>query len=79
MPDESDFVQVGKLSYETKQAWGIDRTYLLPEVASWLFFRLREMPDSPELFPKGKWASIQFLEGLIVEQAKKAPLEAEHG
>ena len=79
MSDKADFVEVGKLSYETKRAWGIDSSFMLGENAAWLFFRLRETPDCSELFPKGKWASIQMLEGLVSEQARKAPLDHDDG
>lgn len=39
---------------------GLTDSYLLAEV-------LKDTPDDPEIFPKGKWASIQVLEGLIRE------------
>ncbi|MEE8240116.1 MAG: hypothetical protein V3R16_02510 [Nitrospirales bacterium] len=70
---KSDFVEVHKLSDETRRAWGIGDVSFMPEPeAAWLFFRLREILDSQERFPKGKWASIQALEDLIKEQAVKA-------
>lgn len=75
MSDESDFVYVEALKYDTKRAWGLDNTYLSQVDAAWLFFRLRETPDTSEVFPHGKWASIQHLEELIREQAGKALVE----
>ncbi len=41
----------------------------LPTMA-WLFFVLREMPDSDVRFPHGKWATIQHIEAQLVELAK---------
>lgn len=71
-------VFIGDISYETRRAWANlafvnnwedldegDKTWLTLELASSLFFRLRAYPDTPEAFPKGKWASIQLLETLI--------------
>ena len=68
------FVEVGKLSHQTKRAWGIDREFMEPEQAAWLWFRLRKHDDTDEMFPRGKWASIQYLEALIDEQAEVAEI-----
>ena len=73
----SDFVAVHRLNPSTAAAWGIDKGYMQEGEAAWLFFRLRETPDSDELFPRGKWASIQHLEVLICEQAKLEPVSGE--
>ena len=35
------------------------------ETAAWLWFKLRQEPDSEELFPHGKWATLQRFEELL--------------
>ncbi len=39
------------------------------EQMAWAFFLLRTVPDKPEYFPKGKWASIQVLEEQLHKHA----------
>jgi hypothetical protein len=59
------------LSEETRAAWGITEPCTMRfEVAAALFFELRALPDIPESFPKGKWASIQTLEAIIDRRAQ---------
>jgi len=41
----------------------------LPEMA-WLVLVLKELPDSERTFPRGKWATIQHIEGQLREAAK---------
>jgi hypothetical protein len=41
-----------------------------PNTWAGLFFILREVPDTPDFFPKGKWATIQYLEGMLIQWAK---------
>lgn len=68
---EHTLVEVGRLGVETLVAWGIDQAYMAVEDAALLFFVLRERVDTPEAFPKGKWASIQFFEGLITDVVRR--------
>ena len=42
----------------------------LPEHWAWMWFLLREAEDRPEWFPKGKFATLQFLEQRLVEEAR---------
>jgi hypothetical protein len=35
-----------------------------------LWFVLRVAPDTPEWFPKGKSATLQFIEGVLLQEAK---------
>ncbi len=42
----------------------------LPSEWAGFFFLLREVPDTPEFFPSGKWATIQALEEKLTEWAK---------
>ena len=35
-----------------------------------MFFLMRQMPDNDDLFPSGKWATIQALESKLDEWAK---------
>lgn len=43
---------------------------------SWWWFRLREMEDRPEWFPKGKWATLQRIEEELTREAKEFSLAA---
>lgn len=71
-------VFIGDISYQTRKAWAAlafamnwedldegDKTWLTLDHAASLFFRLRHQLDTADVFPKGKWASIQLLETLI--------------
>jgi hypothetical protein len=85
---DADLVYIGAISRETRSAWAKvwrhnsdgwdlddgDRTWITIEQAAVMFFYLRKIDDWPEVFPKGKWASIQLLETLIDEaiQGEKA-------
>lgn len=44
----------------------------LPENWAWLWMRLREAEDKPEWFPKGKWATLQVIEQILVEEARES-------
>lgn len=46
-----------------------------PEKMAWLFFLLRELPDDEKTFPRGKWATIQHIEGQLIEVAKTYTVE----
>ena len=46
-----------------------DGAWMEPADAAWLMALLKLCPDSKELFPHGKWASIQFLEQLVEDDA----------
>jgi hypothetical protein len=41
------------------------------EAWAWWWFRLREMEDREEWFPKGKWATLQRIEKILSEEAKE--------
>jgi hypothetical protein len=56
---------INKFSY--KYNFPIDSHYLSFERGCALFFLLKETPDNE--FPKGKWATIQFLEGELNQLA----------
>jgi len=40
-----------------------------PQEWAWICVQLRVAEDRPEWFPKGRWATIQVIEGLLLEQA----------
>jgi hypothetical protein len=40
------------------------------EAWAWLAVRLRVAQDRQQWFPKGKWATIQYIEELLLEEAK---------
>jgi hypothetical protein len=43
-----------------------------PERMAWAVLVLRELPDRPEWFVAGKWATIQYIEGQLAACAKLA-------
>lgn len=53
----------------------------LPERMAWILLLLRKMPDDEAVFPHGKWATIQNIEGQLdraasdhlAEKAKVTP------
>jgi len=73
LPDY-DSVSVHELSAETRYAitealdesgWDVGKSWIdLPTFAA-IFFLLKHSPDSAELFPKGKWATLQRMEQLV--------------
>ena len=48
----------GRLDNSTLENW------------AWIYFQLKEMPDMPDYFPRGKWATIQHIEGLLTEASQ---------
>lgn len=65
-------------AYAGLEQWCLDRdlegmfnAWIPLENAAGIFFRLREAADDEKYFPKGKWATLQRLEELITEAAKK--------
>lgn len=74
---DSDLVWIGSLSPETRWAlknyshvhdfteWLDDRSYISTEKFAWLLAVLKREQDTPELFPKGKWATLQVMEPLL--------------
>lgn len=75
------YVHIGALSPETKLSiveWATAKD-LWPDVSdnymqlsqfAELYFRLKYEGDDPDLFPKGKWATLQRMEDLIEEGLK---------
>ena len=53
-----------------------ERRYITVHELAPLWFVLRQSPDTPNHFPKGKWAVLQHLENLI-DNACKQPLTAD--
>jgi hypothetical protein len=47
----------------------------MPERMAWIVAVLKELPDSDEAFPHGKWATIQALESQVQEAAAKRAAE----
>jgi hypothetical protein len=46
------------------------RGWIEPHWFAWLIAILKETKDTPELFPKWKWATIQRLEEIVIEAAR---------
>ena len=77
----TDAVYLGTLSRETRRAidnYLVGKDRLEMAERSWvqfenvcaLWFELKHEPDTEELFPKGKWATLQKLESLIDDAIK---------
>jgi len=58
-----------KEEFAIKYDFPLDGTFISFETACALFFLLRQCPD--EEFPRGKWATIQLLEGWLDKMAKE--------
>jgi hypothetical protein len=78
---ETDAVAIHELSVETFRAitdalfesgFDVGKSWIDFDTCCGIFFRLKFSDDTAELFPKGKWATLQFLEQLI-EQAIRKP------
>ena len=81
-----DTIALAEFSWEVRQGLekiSCDYQLYFPDLAhqydpsTWagLFFILTQVPDQPEYFPRGKWATIQHLEKLLWEwgQAQVKP------
>jgi len=51
--------------------WLGDRTWIAAEKFAWLIALLKLEEDKEELFPHGKWATIQHMEKLLEECLKE--------
>ena len=76
----SDSINLRSLSPDTYAAleyisanygWPDIHGYAEPEAVAWLAYRLEFVPDNEKMFPRGKWATIQRLQELVREQARK--------
>ena len=77
----SDSMKIDKLSaiaQEGLRKWAtfqhddallFDAIASLPQEWAWICFQLGAAEDNPEWFPKGKWATIQFIQQVLVEEA----------
>ena len=86
-----DLVYAGALSELTRRAlreyssahgydeWLEERHWIQPHWFAWLVALLKEEKDTPELFPKGKWATIQRMEELLAESARAEITAREKG
>jgi hypothetical protein len=43
-----------------------------PEHWAWICFQLQASDDRPEWFPKGKWATIQFIQHKLLIEATES-------
>jgi hypothetical protein len=76
---DGEMVYFGALSELTRRAlraysdqhgfdeWLEERHWIDARWAAWLIALLKAEADDPELFPKGKWATIQRMEELLNE------------
>ena len=76
----SDSINLRQLKPDTLQAlanlcsrkgWADLYGYGEPEQIAWLSFLLEFVDDSEEVFPRGKWATIQRLQDLVREAARR--------
>ncbi len=53
----------------------------LPEQWAWLWFQLREAEDKLDWFPKGKYATLQYIESHLIDEATDVLLhcQVKHG
>ena len=80
---DGTMVWLGSMSEETRYAlrdyssrwdyneWLEDRSWVSTEHFAWLIALLKEETDTPEVFPKGKWATLQRMEHLLSEAMKE--------
>jgi hypothetical protein len=47
-----------------------------PERMAWVARVLRQLPDDPRIFPRGKWPTIQSIEGQVDASALSRAAEA---
>jgi hypothetical protein len=67
--------QTRKALEEYSQKWGYEewlaaRSWVESQWFAWLVALLKAEPDTHDLFPKGKWATIQEMEGVLQESAR---------
>lgn len=71
---EVDAVNINGLSDAARTAitnalqddgWDVGKSWIDFDTCCSIWFRLKYAEDSPELFPKGKWATLQHFESLI--------------
>lgn len=81
---ETDAVHINALSSETRKAitdalfesgFDVGESWIDFDTCCGIWFRLTYAEDSPELFPKGKWATLQRFQQLI-EQAMQPSIVA---
>ena len=53
-----------------EREWPVPHGYLAVEETAYLAVRLKFVQDSEEVFPRGKWATIQHIQQLVEEYAK---------
>lgn len=54
-----------------KRFWAPIYEYMEPEHVAWLAVKLAHVSDDPATFPKGKWATIQRIQDLVDDAAKR--------
>jgi hypothetical protein len=81
---EVDAVNINELSTEARTAitdalfddgWDVGKSWIDFDMCCGIWFRLKYAKDDPDLFPKGKWATLQRFEQLI-EQAVRSQSDA---
>jgi hypothetical protein len=51
--------------------WAPLYAWVEPDTLAWLVCKLKHVPDTPDVFPHGKWALIQHLTVLLDEEAQR--------
>ena len=64
-----------------ERQWAEIHEWMEPEWVAWLAVRLEWVDDSIDIFPRGKWATIQQLQDLVRKAAREdsLPEGGEHG
>ena len=52
-------------AFASSRGWEWFQKWIEPEFLAWFIEILKQSDDDPLLFPHGKWASIQQLEGKV--------------
>ena len=68
-------------SLAIRREWEWFQPCIEPQWACWLIEILKQSDDDAELFPHGKWATIQYMQGMVAAMAagerERAALGAE--
>lgn len=84
---DTDMVHLGSLlSFRALERYGETHGYdewlkswTMCKEAAWLVYLLRQEADTMELFPHGKWATIQAIQNLLDAAAKETLVQRAAG
>lgn len=56
-------------AFAERRGYGWFHEYIEPEWLAWFVEILKQSDDDPTLFPHGKWATVQYLQGKVAAMA----------